>query len=315
MLITGSSGYVGYVLSRFFSEKGIMVIGLDRNTNTAWKGNKHFKHYHCDITHKQQLMRIVAKEKPTHVIHLAFLMDPLHDVKREFEIDVLGSVYALQAANKTPTVKQFILYSSASAYGAWPKNKPWIPEEQPLRPRDYRYGINKKRVEKYYAQYSRRKDMKLVILRMCTAIGPSYHKKGGVVSLLTNAPLLTKIGGRFCELQFLHEDDVTALMQLIVKDKEIDGVYNFAPDSSATTKELAPDKFFLPVPLRLMRSIIGLLWALRLSSVRPAAMTLSTYGIIVDPAKLMKRYNYTCKYSTLNGFRDTVKKRKALGTL
>ncbi len=315
LLITGSSGYVGYVLSKYFSEKGTEVIGLDIAPNKAWKGNGKFKFHNCNVTDRKKLEEVFSKEKPTHVIHLAYLMDPLHDARKEYKVDVTSSKNILEIANETKSVKQFVQLSSASAYGAWPNNPLWINEETPLRPRDYRYGINKKKVEEIYNSYNKRKDMKLVILRMCTAIGPLYHKKGGVVSLLANAPLLGKFSKKPCEVQFLHEDDLTALISLILDDKKIEGTYNFAPDSYATTKQLAPNKLFLPIPLGIIRRIIKILWALRLSSVMPAAMTLSTYGIVINPSKLMKRYNYKFKYTTLSGFNQTVRERKARGTL
>ena len=104
-------------------------------------------------------------------------------------------------------------------------------------------------------------------------------------------------------------------MDLVVNDSEIQGTFNLAPDSFATIKEMAPKKMFIPLRLELMRSVIGMLWKLRLSEVRPAAMTLSTYSIIVSPKKLVDRYDYQFKYSTLEGFRQTVKERKKLGSL
>jgi len=315
ILITGSSGYVGYVLAKYFSEKGIEVIGLDIVENPVWNGNKKFKFFSCDVTDRKKLQRVFQKERPTHVIHLAYLMNPIHDKKRGYEIDVVGSINTIKAANGTKSVKQFIQLSSASAYGAWPHNKLWIKETQELRPRDYRYGINKKIVEDYYNSFKKREDMRLVILRMCTAIGPLYHKKGGVVSILELAPFILKLNGRYCELQFIHEDDLTSLMKLIVNDPDAEGTFNLAPDSYATTKELVPGKSFLWMPLRLVRSIIGLLWFLRIVNIRPAAITLSAYGIIIDPKKLMDRYNYIFKYSTSSGYRDTVRKRRKKGSL
>jgi len=315
ILITGSSGYVGYVLSRFFSEKGIAIVGLDLHENHAWKGNGNFRFYSCDITDRKKLEEIFTKEAPTHVIHLAFLMDPIHDTKREYDIDVNGSKFILEVADSTDTVKQFIQFSSSSAYGAWPDNKLWIKEDTPLRPRDYRYGIHKKEVEEYYDSFGKRKDLKLVIVRMCTAVGPLYHKKGGVVSILVNSPFLLRPNGRFCELQFIHEDDLTAIIGLIINDGELEGTYNLAPDSLSTTKELSPDKAFVYVPLLLMRGMIWVLWHLRLAGIMPSAITLSTYGIVVDPKKIMEQYHYKFKYTTLSGFRDTVSKRKQLGTL
>jgi UDP-glucose 4-epimerase len=315
ILITGSSGYVGYILSKFFSEQEIEVIGLDITKNKAWGGNNKFTFYHCDITNKEKINQILSKELPSHVIHLAYLMDPIHDVKKEYSIDVIGSRNILEIANNTESVKQFIQFSSASAYGGWPNNPLWIKETHELRPRDYRYGINKKIVEKEYLNFDKRKNLNLIILRMCTAMGPLYHKKGGVIAILTNSPLLLKLNNRYCELQFIHEDDLTNLLNLMVNDNQIEGVYNLAPDSYATIKQLAPKKTFIPVPLLLLRGIIGLLWWLRIVTIRPAAMTLSTYGIIIDPKKIVDRYGYKFKYTTLDGFKETVKKRKELGTL
>ncbi len=313
ILITGSSGYVGYVLSKYFSEKGILVVGLDVVQNHAWSGNDNFKFVKCDVRDVGRLRDIFVKEQPTHVIHLAFLMNPLHDVKKEYAIDVTGSKNVFHIADETESVKQFVKFGSASAYGAWKSNKLWISEEHELRPRDYRYGINKKIIEEYYGKFDTR--MKLINLRMCTAIGPLYHKKGGVVSLLVKAPFLLKLNDRYCELQFIHEDDLNALMNLIMNDSSISGTYNLAPDSFATIKQLSPKKMFVPLRLGFMRGIIGVLWKLRLSEVRPAAMTLSTYGIIVSPKKLVDRYKYEFKYSTLEGFRQTVRERKRLGSL
>lgn len=315
ILITGCSGYIGYILSKYFSEKKIAVAGIDLKENPVWNGNENFKFYKADMTSKNKIKEIFEKEDPTHVIHLAFLMDPLHDSTREYDIDVNGSKNALEITNETKSVKQFIQFSSTSAYGAWKENQLWLKEDAPLRPRDYRYGIHKKIVEEYYNDYNKRKDLNLVIVRMCTAIGPSYHKKGGVVSILTNSPVLIRPNGRFCEIQFIHEDDLTSLINLITDDNNIEGTYNLTPDDYTTTKELAPDKIFINIPLFLMRAIVKVLWILRISEAMPSAITLSTYGIVADPTKLMTRYNYKFKCTTLYGFKDTVNKRKVLGTL
>lgn len=313
VLITGSSGYVGRVLSRYLSEKGVDVIGLDVENNKDL-ANRHFTFIKCDVTEKENVERIFKKEQPTHVIHLAYLMNPLHDVKREYEIDVQGSKSVFKAAIGTGSVKQFIEMSSTSAYGGWPDNRLWI-KEGALRPRGYRYGINKKEIEEYMEYFRNRINMKLVILRMCTAVGPSYHKKGGVVALLAKTPVLTKISNRYAEVQFIHEDDLTEVFDLILKDPNIEGTFNLAPDSYATTRQLSNARIVVPVPLFLMKGITSILWFLHLASMRAPAMELSTYGIVANPRKLMKRLNYRFKYTTKEAYFDTVAKRKRKGTL
>jgi UDP-glucose 4-epimerase len=315
ILITGSSGYVGYVLARFFAAAGVPVVGLDLAPNASWEGHELFAFRECDVTRRDALAEVFREERPTHVIHLAFLMNPIHDTRREHEIDVGGSVNVLEEANRAASVRQLVLLSSTSAYGAWPERRPWIPETAALRPRDYRYGLHKKEVEERYAGLARRRALRVVILRMCTAVGGTYHKKGGVVALLANSPLLPRLNRRFCELQLIHEDDLTALFDRVVRDPEIEGVFNLAPDSYATTRELVPDKHFVPVPLRLARGLATILWTLHLSEVMSSAMDLSTYGIVADPAKLVARYGYRFKYGTLEAFREAVRARRAKGTL
>ena len=296
VLVTGSSGYVGMVLSRYLSEKCIGVVGIDIKENHAWSGNEHFEFLDCDVTDSDAVQRVFNLVKPTHVIHLAYLMNPLHDKKREYDIDVNGSENVFKVSNGYECVRQFIEMSSTSAYGGWPGNDLWIKEDALLRPRGYRYGVNKRTVEELLSTAPRRDSLNLVILRMCTAVGPSYHKKGGVVSLLAKSPILTRINNRYPEVQFIHEDDLTAIFSLILNDPDIEGTFNLAPDSFATTRELSEAKIVIPVPLFVIKALTSILWFLHMASMRPPAMELSTYGIVADPGKLMCRYDYRFKF-------------------
>lgn len=315
ILVTGSSGYVGMVLSRYFTEKGIPVTGIDVKENHAWKGNDHFQFIRCDVTDREAVRSVIKRVEPTHVIHLAYLMTPLHDQKREHDIDVNGTINVYEESKAWPTVVQFIEMSSTSAYGGWPDNLLRIRENTALRPRGYRYGINKKIIEKYMASHPPGKDLNLIILRMCTAVGPSYHKKGGVVALLAKSPVLIKFNNRYAEVQFIHEDDLTAIFSLIMNDPKIEGTYNLAPDSHATTRDLSKARISIPIPLFIMKGITTVLWTLRLSTMRAPAVELSTYGIVADPGKLMNRYGYRFSYGTREAYFDTVRKRRERGTL
>jgi len=235
-------------------------------------------------------------------------MKSLHDEKKEYEIDVEGSKNVIKISNDIKTVKQFIQFSSTSAYGARPDNKMWIKETTPLNPGKYRYGINKKIVEDFIKKFKARRGLKFVILRMCTATGPSEYKKGGLVELILKAPFLIAYNGKCPQMQLLHEYDLTALVHKIVMDKKIKGTYNLCPDTYASLKEFVPEKKFINLPAGLIKFITATLWNLHLSPFMPAAIDVSAYPIIADPAELKKRYNYKFKYSTLLGFKDAAEK-------
>ncbi len=313
--ITGSNGYVGNFLVEYFSKKGNNVIGLDIASMDRQKTYKNFKFVKCDVRNKALVKKTFEKEKITHIFHLAYLMSPQHNRKFEFDVDVNGSKNVFEAANEVKTVKQFIHFSSASIYGGWPYNPLWIVEKSPRNPRDWVYAQNKKIVEDYYFNFKKRKDLKLVNFRMCTAVGPSYYKGGGVVKTLSG-PIGLLLNGKDTLLQFIHEDDVNKIVELTVK-KKIEGVFNLAPDSYSITKELNPNpkKIFIPFPKILFKLIVSILWYTRIAPISPTSVNLVAHGVVVSPKKLMKALDYRFKYSTKEAFFDAVKKRKKNKTL
>ncbi|MFA6603348.1 MAG: NAD-dependent epimerase/dehydratase family protein [Patescibacteria group bacterium] len=317
ILITGSNGYVGNFLAEHFSRQGIPVVGLDIASMPRQRDYPNFRFVKCDVRDKPLVRRIFADELPTHVIHLAYLMDPQHDALFEWDVDVYGSMNVFIAAHDTSSVVQFIHFSSASVYGGWPDNTIGITEERRPRPRDWVYAQNKVWVEDHYLRFAKRADFKLVNFRMCTAVGPSYYKPGGVVAVLAKSPVGLLLDGSDAEIQFIHEDDVKALVGLVLADAEIEGVFNLAADSYSCQREMNPNsrKIFLSLPKRLFKAVIALLWKLRLSSVSPTSVNLIAHGIVVSPKKLQERYGYSFRYSTREAFFDAYHRRKENGTL
>jgi hypothetical protein len=118
-------------------------------------------------------------------------------------------------------------------------------------------------------------------------------------------------------VQFIHEEDVKALFELVINDGSVEDTLNLAPDSYATTRELGEcyKKKFIPLPLWLLRGIFWILWNLHLADLTPAIARLMAQGIIISPKKLMQKYNYIFKYTTKSAFIDAVEKRKINGTL
>lgn len=315
--ITGSAGYVGNFLAEHLCARGHRVLGLDLRSPPCQKSYRDFRFAACDVRDRTRLDRLFAEEQITRVIHLAYLMDPQHDEAFERDVDVNGSKNVFLAAQKTPSVRQMVHFSSASAYGGFPDNPLWITEDAPLRPRDWVYAQGKKEVEEFYAAHPGRPDLKLVNLRMCTAVGPTYFKRGGVVSTLARSPFGLILDGKDTLLQFIHEEDVKALVELVLGDEGAEGTFNLAPDSFFPTRELNPNpnKIFLRLPKGLFKSVISWLWHLRLSEVSPTSVDLVAHGIVISPRKLMDRYGYKFRYSTKEAFFAAVEERRRNGTL
>ena len=305
VLITGAAGNLGKVIIQHLISKNIHIIGLDTKNQLDFKSNK-FKYYKCSITEEQKLDTIFKKEQPTNVIHLAATFNRVRNIKTEMEIDVGGSEKVLRISNNTPSVKQIIYSSSAAAYGGHKDNAEWLTEDHELRPGKYRYGIIKKMVESIYFKANTRKDLNIVSLRICSVVGPSFNKKRCAVSILINSKYLLQ-QWKDNKIQFLHEDDFNHLISKILKDENIHGKFNLAPDSYSHINDLVPNKKYFRVPLSLIIATLWVLWYLRVMNLRPASLQQSIYPIVLSPSKLISRYMYKFKYNSEEAFYDTIK--------
>jgi UDP-glucose 4-epimerase len=309
ILITGSTGLLGNLITKSLLVKRIKVIGLDLKEPMELYPEEIFSFYKCSITDRERIKKIFAEECPTHVIHLASTLGKLRDKKSEYEIDVEGSKNILACSNKTTTVKQLIYTSSALAYGGNKENPPMIDESCELNPGDYTYGKNKKTVEQIFSDTSIRNDLNLNLLRICNVVGPSFNKPGSVVSLLLNWSWLPE----FCKetkIQFLHEEDFVSVINLILFDKRINGVFNIAPDKYAVVKDLIPHKKYFRIPVALAKGILTVLWKLKLINFQPAGIYCAIYPILLDPGKVRSTLDFEFKYSTREAFEDTRRTNK-----
>jgi len=303
VLITGSSGSLGSMIVSNLVSKRVSVIGIDVKESAENQPCDYFGFYNCCITDREGLEVIFRKEQPTHVIHLACTFNKVRDRQKEHLIDIGGSTNIIEVSDKTLSVRQLIFSSSTAAYGAHKDNPEWIKETNPLRPGKYRYGVNKKLIEDVYSQIPVREDLHLVFCRICTVIGPTYNKPASVVSILLKLPWLPKFV-RENKVQFLHADDFVSLISLIISDDQITGIYNVAPDSYAVAKNLVPGKKFIWVPVSVVTIALGILWYLKILNLEPAGLNASIYPILLDPDKIVSRFNYKFKFSATEAFED-----------
>jgi nucleoside-diphosphate-sugar epimerase len=303
VLITGSSGSLGSTIAASLVARKIPVIGIDIKESPENGTDGFLTFYKCSITDFDGLKDVFSKEEPSHVIHLACTFNKVRNRLKEQEIDIGGSKNVIEISNKTKSVRQLIYSSSAAAYGGNRDNPGWIKESHPLRPGKYRYGINKRLIEALYTETPVRDDLHIVLARICTVIGPSYNKPASVVSILLKLPWLPEFV-RENKVQFLHTEDFVSLINLMISDDQIKGVFNIAPDSYSEVKDLIPGKKFIKIPVSAMIGALSLLWHLKILNLEPAAINASIYPILLDPGKIISRYNYRFKFSAAEAFED-----------
>ena len=309
--ITGSNGYLGNFLTKYLTEKGYKVIGIDLASNPRQNTYKNFTFIKCDVRDKK-IKTILEEHKVTHVIHTAYLMEPQRNKTYEMDVDINGSLNVFAAIRQTKSVTQFINISSTSVYGAFKDNKPWIKETQTPQPRDWVYAKHKVTVEKHLSSL---KNLNIINFRLCTVVGPSYYKKGGVVQTLANGKIGLKLDNKYSVAQFIHEDDVKQIIEFTINDKKINGTFNMCSDSYSILKDLEPNTIYIPFPKFLFKTIIALLWNLKIINISPTSVNLIAHPIVASPDKLIDYFGYKFLYSTEEAYKDAVKKRRKLKTL
>jgi hypothetical protein len=162
-------------------------------------------------------------------------------------------------------------------------------------------------VEESLSEMPVRKDLRIVCLRICIVTGPSFTNDKSVVMILTKFPFLPEYCMRN-KIQLLHEEDLANLIKIILDDDEIEGIFNLAPDSFSVISDLVPGKKRFTIPLLFITSVVWMLWTFKIFNISPASVRYCVYPVILNPGKLISRYDYKFKYSSTEAFGDAVKR-------
>jgi len=139
-LVTGASGFLGKAVMKLLAEQKQRAIGLDPCASATTQVVD-------DLSDRSKLVKLLASEKFTHVIHAGGVSGPMvlaDDPGRVISINVLGSLNLLYAAMDAG-VRTFIYCSSAAALGSFHENEP-VDESYPLRPNNT-YSASKAAME------------------------------------------------------------------------------------------------------------------------------------------------------------------------
>ena len=108
VLITGSSGYCGQVIATHLVGRGVPVVGLDVEPPPSGAPRSGFTFERVDVRRRWRVERVVAAHEPTHVIHLAFRIEPSHDPETDRILNVEGSRNVGETCFEAPTISELV---------------------------------------------------------------------------------------------------------------------------------------------------------------------------------------------------------------
>tara|TARA_B100000767_G_C19767895_1_gene538528 strand:- start:2691 stop:3698 length:1008 start_codon:yes stop_codon:yes gene_type:complete len=183
ILITGSSGFIGFHVSKKLLDKGFKIVGYDSMNNyydinlkrsrlNILKKYKNFSFQKGYIENEKLLYKKVSKFKPKVIIHLAAQAGVRYSIENPdiyLKTNILGTFNVIKAANKIKA-KHLIIGSSSSVYGA---NKKFPFRE--IDKTDHQvsvYAATKKSTESLAHSYSSLWKLPITMLRFFTVYGP-----------------------------------------------------------------------------------------------------------------------------------------------
>ena len=178
VLVVGGAGYIGSHTCLDLANKGYKPVVFDNFSN----GHREFVKWgpaeEGDIRDRARLDEVLAKHKPSAILHFAALIEVGESVKDPvafYENNVVGTLTLLSAA-QAAGINAFVFSSTCATYGL-PQSVPLDEghRQLPINP----YGRTKYIVEQALADYDQYKGLRSVILRYFNAAGADFEGRIG----------------------------------------------------------------------------------------------------------------------------------------
>lgn len=185
-LVTGGNGWVPSHVVRRLAQRGEHVISYDLMQPDALLlemlagvGNVTFEY--GDVVSESQMLEVATRHQVTSIIHAAAITPRLHREKSEprriIEVNLLGTVTALDVARQLPNFERFVYVSSCSAWGPQP-GQASLTEDLPSNATSL-YGVTKHTSERVCRRYAELFGLDITSVRLANVFGPMERDTPG----------------------------------------------------------------------------------------------------------------------------------------
>lgn len=321
LVITGSSGYLAQqLIQRLVNHPGCeFILGLDLRRRELPPGCA-TEFLRFNITSPvADLQEILVRRRINTGLHLAWQLNPIHDVRRHREVDIGGTLNFFQAGVGAG-LRRVVYTSSTTAYvnPANPAEPPWLDEGTPPTGSPcYLYSKHKSEADRLAQKFlAENPQIQFAILRPSIVLGPHTHN---IVSKMLewpwrSFPWMVQVRGADPCMQFISEEDIAEILFRAVTGN-FAGVCNCSGDGALRFSEIvrAGGKWPLPVPAFLLYPFTALLWKLRLSPFPAGTLDLIRYPWVADNSRLKGRFGYVPEHTSQHALQSFLAKRPVKG--
>jgi dTDP-glucose 4,6-dehydratase len=236
ILVTGGLGFIGsnFIEYMLKNNQNLDIINVDKCDYIAREKNVPIQaRYHYirgDITEHYFMDYIFQQYQPDYVVHFAAQSCVTKSFELAFQYttdNVLGTHVMLDACRKYGQIKKFIHISTDEVYGeVGPLTT--SDEKSPLNPSNP-YSASKAAAELYVRGYMNCYKIPCIITRGNNVFGPRQYPEKVVplfMKQILDEKSVTIHGDGSTRRNFIHVDDVSKALELILVKGEIGKIYN-----------------------------------------------------------------------------------------
>ena len=246
-LVTGGLGFIGSnFIQHILKTTDYEVINVDKCDYMAREhnvpANSRYMYIRGDITEQYHMTHIFREHQPDIVVHFAAqsCVTKSFDLAFEYTRDnVLGTHVLLETAKEYGKLKRFIHISTDEVYGeVGPLTTSC--ESAPLNPSNP-YSASKAAAELYVVAYSNAYKLPCIITRGNNVFGPQQYPEKVVPLFITqilDQKPVTIHGDGATRRNFVHVDDVSRAIEMILTKGEIGKTYNIGSQHEYSVNEI-----------------------------------------------------------------------------
>lgn len=241
ILVTGSSGHIGSALVPKLQELGYEVIGFERYNSHRYGLPSNIDTVYGDITDFSAVHRVIRKEKPDVIIHLAALATQDQYAYDNWEemmrVNLMGTINLVEAClRENLQLERFLHASSCEVYGA--QYTP-LSENMGLYAQSP-YNVSKMAAELYLAYTRKVYSFPMIILRPFQTYGFGKRRtviESTITQMLTSNEV--RLGDPTSIRDWMHiSDHINAYLTCLVHPKAIGEAFNFCTGLGTSVRQV-----------------------------------------------------------------------------
>ncbi|MGI9017581.1 MAG: NAD-dependent epimerase/dehydratase family protein [Euzebya sp.] len=244
--------------------------------------------------------KVIESTRVDTIVHMAITSEPgsVGGRNRMKELNVIGTMQMLGAAQNAPRVRNLVLRSTTAVYGSHYRDPALFREDnQPRTVPRSGYTRDIIEVEAYARGFGRRRpDVDVSILRFANLIGPEIET---TITKYLELPVIPTVLGHDPRLQLLHTDDALQVLLRATMGGH-PGIFNVAGPGIVYLSQAArmAGRPTVPVPVQLGGVLSSLLRPLAGVDITGEQLPLLQFGRVADISRMRQEFGYQPQFST-----------------